>query len=192
MQHLRFAYAVNDFKYVVGVRGDVQHRTAHISTRAHLTHRTKPRWESRRSHHITPGSSRGGHKMNYWRLRINSPTRIPAMTQTRDAGSSRPDPHAGHQASVTHSSTASKSGGGSRLSCATLTTRSSPDGGSTVLVFPRSESSQLLSASVGERFEKPFGLWRPRESCPQAPDAAMEPASTPAPQTPWDAYCGCN
>ena len=111
MQHLRFAYAVNDFKYVVGVRGDVQHRTAHISTRAHLTHRTKPRWESRRSHHITPGSSRGGHKMNYWRLRINSPTRIPAMTQTRDAGSSRPDPHAGHQASVTHSSTASKSGG---------------------------------------------------------------------------------
>ena len=33
------------------------------------------------------------------------------MTQTRDAGSSRPDPHAGHQASVTHSSTASKSGG---------------------------------------------------------------------------------
>ncbi|AXM06924.1 MULTISPECIES: hypothetical protein [Cutibacterium] len=49
--------------------------------------------------------------MNYWRLRINSPTRIPAMTQTRDAGSSRPDPHAGHQASVTHSSTASKSGG---------------------------------------------------------------------------------
>lgn len=34
------------------------------------------------------------------------------MTQTRDAGSSRPDPHAGHQASVTHSSTASKSGGG--------------------------------------------------------------------------------
>ena len=33
------------------------------------------------------------------------------MTQTRDAGSSRPDPHAGHQASVTHSSTASTSGG---------------------------------------------------------------------------------
>ncbi|EFS51758.1 hypothetical protein HMPREF9587_00432 [Cutibacterium acnes HL025PA1] len=42
MKHLRFAYAANDFKYVVSVRGDVQHRTAHISTQAYLTYRTKP------------------------------------------------------------------------------------------------------------------------------------------------------
>ena len=65
------------------------------------------------------------------------------MTQTRDAGSSRPDPHAGHQASVTHSSTASKSGGFSVV-MRHIDDEISPDGGSTVLVFPQSESSQLL------------------------------------------------